>query len=112
MSSVSSQFIGDIYPENSVPKTIFYGLLSNMSSSGIERVDIIDGLCFNYNPLFHRCSYYRDCCAPVPTKYKEQLPSDTYSCHNGMYVVDRCPHGTSDAYIKEKCEGLVKTFGG
>ena len=87
-----------------IPKEVFLGLLTNQSSK-VERVKLLSGNCFQYDMKDNdRCKYYSDCCGMAPARPMEQLAPGTFSCHNGFYVVDKCPDVTLDLKLKRLCE--------
>lgn len=90
---------------NTVPTTIPLGVLSN-SSSTITVSRLVQGICFQYDiHHFVRCRFYSDCCAMSPPRPLEQLAAGTFSCHDGYYMVDKCPPVTTDSRLRELCEG-------
>ena len=94
---------------NEVPTEVYLGLLSQ-GVSEINTVKLINGTCFQYEPHeFERCKYYSDCCAMTPARPMEQLAPLTFSCHNGFYVIDRCPANTQDQELRDLCEGTAES---
>ena len=104
ISTGGYQILQEYLTWNEVPTEIYLGLLSQ-GVSEVETVKLINGTCFQYEPHeFERCKYYSDCCAMTPARPMEQLAPGTFSCHNGFYVIDRCPANTQDQKLKELCE--------
>ena len=61
-------------------------------------------LFFDYDlTISDLCKFYSDCC-PM-TRPMEQLAPGTFSCHDGFYIVDKCPVNTVNTGLKEMCEG-------
>ena len=88
---------------NEVPTEVYLGLLSN--SLTINATSLINGTCFQYDVReFSRCKYYSDCCAMTPSRPLEQLHSRTFSCHDGHYIVDRCPPVVRHETLRKLCE--------
>ncbi|KAF6017224.1 hypothetical protein EB796_024465 [Bugula neritina] len=89
---------------NDVPTYVYLGLLSGLPADQIQKVEFIEGLCFDYDILdFDRCKFYSDCCAMTSPRPMEQLAKGTFSCHDGFYIVDHCPAGTNST-LKDLCE--------
>jgi len=85
-----------------VPSKLPYGLLSKVN---ITNLVLVNGSCIAYDKLGETfCKYYSDCCAMTPVRVEEQLPAGTFSCHNGYYVIDKCPVTTTDKKLEELCE--------
>jgi len=86
-----------------VPTQIHVGLLSKQPE--VVNTTLVKGYCIGYDVLDKTfCKYYSDCCALSPSRPVEQLPADTFSCHNGYYVIDKCPVTTTDKKLEELCE--------
>ncbi|XP_067950286.1 uncharacterized protein [Watersipora subatra] len=89
---------------NEVPTEVYLGLLTE--SSEVVKTPLVNGTCFQYNVNgFDRCKYYSDCCAMTPSRPLEQLAPNTFSCHDGYYIVDRCPPVTENNELRDLCEG-------
>ena len=96
---------------NEVPTEIYLGLLSG--SSNVNRISLVNGTCFQYQVnKFNRCKYYSDCCAMTPSRPAEQLAPKTFSCHDGYYIVDRCPPVTANRKLRDLCEKDSSTDSG
>ena len=109
ISTGGYQILQEYLTWNEVPTEIYLGLLSQ-GVSEVETVKLINGTCFQYEPHeFERCKYYSDCCAMTPARPMEQLAPGTFSCHNGFYVIDRCPANTEDQKLRELCEGTAES---
>lgn len=92
-----------------VPTSIPFGLFT--SSAEIRNISLIRGSCRRYVYFEdERCKFYGDCCAMAPTGILERLPQDTFSCHNGYYIIDRCPSG-SDPEMAAACEQWTDVLG-
>ena len=88
---------------NNVPTEIPLGLFS--TSSQIVNTTLVEGTCFNYDIFeFDRCKFYSDCCAMTSIRPREQLASGTFSCHDGSYIVDKCPPNTTDEKVRQLCD--------
>ena len=81
---------------------IHLGVLSNKSE--LVKTLLIDGTCFQLSFEFGRCEYYSDCCPPDPSLPLEQLAANTFSCHDGYYIVDKCPPVTDNHRLRDLCE--------
>ena len=93
---------------NEVPTEVYLGILSDEPT--VERTQLINGTCFQYEPHeFERCKYYSDCCAMTPARPREQLAPGTFSCHSGFYLVDKCPDFIQDQPLRELCEGTEES---
>ena len=91
-----------------VPTEVYLGILSDEPT--VERTQLINGTCFQYEPHeFERCKYYSDCCAMTPARPREQLAPGTFSCHSGFYLVDKCPDFIQDQPLRERCEGTEES---
>ena len=107
--------LGQLIEWNVVPTDIYHGLLTN--SSSVVKTSLVNGICFQYNlhnsrnTRYNRCQYYRDCCAMTPARPLEQLAPNTFSCHNGFYVVDKCPSTTENSKVRNLCESTVNMSG-
>ena len=102
-------FFENNYEEfNDIPKSIFYGLMTEGAT--VEELAIVNGTCLQYDPnSFDRCKFYGDCCAMIPVR-KEQLERGTFSCHSGYYIVDKCPRDARYETVRRQCEeDLSKT---
>ena len=88
---------------NEVPTEVNLGLFDDPEN--VRTVRLVNGTCFLYDLTdIPRCQFYSDCCAMSPPRPREQLATNTFSCHNGFYVVDKCPASTEDKDLKNKCE--------
>ena len=95
---------------NGVPGHVYIELTSK--SSTLEKHPLVNGTCFLYDLLNNpRCQFYSDCCAVSPSRPREQLPFGTFSCHDGYYVVDKCPSSTRDWKLREQCEATAGMSG-
>ena len=93
---------------NEVPTEVYLGLLSG--SSNVNRIPLVNGTCFQYQVNeFNRCKYYSDCCAMTPSRPAEQLAPKTFSCHDGYYIVDRCPPVTANRELRDLREKYSPT---
>ena len=96
---------------NDVPTEIPLGLLSNTNKT--VPTSLVNGTCFQYDVHdFVRCKYYSDCCAMTPSRPVEQLAYNTFSCHDGFYIVDRCPKVIVNEEIRDLCEDFSSTQSG
>ena len=94
-----------------VPIEVYLGLLPG--SSNVEKISLVNGTCFQYQVIkFNRCKYYSDCCAMTPSRPAEQLAPKTFSCHDGYYIVDRCPPVTANRELRDLCEKHSPTDSG
>jgi len=85
-----------------VSTSIPFGLFT--PSEEIRNTSLLHGSCRQYKYYEdERCKFYGDCCAMAPTRILERLPDNTFSCHNGYYVIDKCPTGSNSA-VKKECE--------
>ena len=108
--SLGLQHLIDYLDFNQVPESVYLGLLSNGTDP--QLTDLEMGICFQYDALNDpRCQFYSDCCAMSPPRVREQLPEWTFSCHNGYYVVDKCPGSTEDDGLRSLCENTEHLSG-
>ena len=100
---------------NQVPTEIHLGVLdiTTASSNQTRRVELVNGTCIKYDVRgFTRCKFYGDCCMTTPTRVMEQLVKGSFSCHNGFYIVDKCPESTEDEELKLLCDSNHSFYSG
>ena len=110
-SALQDQLLDSFTIWNEVPTKVYLGLLTE--SAKVVKTPLVNGTCFQYNVnKFDRCKYYSDCCAMTPSRPLEQLAPKTFSCHNGYYIVDRCPPVTENKKLRDLCEGNADEVSG